>query len=174
MSAGWLRTWPRGCVPGCWSPAWSGARRGPSWLMRRGWSCSPPTGHRWRLPPLPEEVYAVAARLRRAGLDPGGSVPRLRVRTRAGRWVSLHASWLPAGEGQPDQVAVILQPAAPVEVAPVIMRAYGLSEQERVVTGLVCQGLSTGQIAARLVVSGYTVQDHLKSVFDKTGVRSRR
>ena len=124
--------------------------------------------------PLPEEVYAVAARLRRAGLDPGGSAPRLRVRTRAGRWVSLHASWLPAGQGQPDQVAVILQPAAPVEVAPVIMRAYGLSEQERVVTGLVCQGLSTGQIAARLVVSGYTVQDHLKSVFDKTGVRSRR
>ena len=124
--------------------------------------------------PLPEEVYAVAARLRRPGPDPSASVPRLRVRTRAGRWVSLHASWLPAGAGQPDRVAVILQPTAPAEVAPVIMHAYGLTEQERVVTGLVCQGLSTGQIAARLVVSGYTVQDHLKSVFDKTGVRSRR
>ena len=69
---------------------------------------------------------------------------------------------------------MFLQPATPAEVAPVIMAAYGLTEQERVVTGLVCQGLSTGQIAARLVVSGYTVQDHLKSVFDKTGVRSRR
>jgi DNA-binding CsgD family transcriptional regulator len=81
---------------------------------------------------------------------------------------------LSAGQGQPDRVAVFLQPATPAEVAPVIMAVYGLTEQERVVTGLVCQGLSTGQIAARLVVSGYTVQDHLKSVFDKTGVRSRR
>jgi DNA-binding CsgD family transcriptional regulator len=122
--------------------------------------------------PLPAEVYAVAARLRRP--DPDGSVPRLRVQTRAGRWLSLHAAWLSAGQGQPDRVAVFLQPATPAEVAPVIMAAHGLTEQERVVTGLVCQGLSTGQIAARLVVSGYTVQDHLKSVFDKTGVRSRR
>jgi DNA-binding CsgD family transcriptional regulator len=124
--------------------------------------------------PMPAEVYAVAGRLRRPGPDPAGSVPRLQVRTRAGRWVSLHASWLPAGQGEPDRVAVIIQPAAPAEVAPVIMHAYGLTEQERQVTGLVCQGLSTEQIAARLVVSVYTVQDHLKSVFDKTGVRSRR
>jgi DNA-binding CsgD family transcriptional regulator len=127
-----------------------------------------------RSAPLPEAVYAVAARLRQQGSSPDGLVPRLRVRTRAGRWLSLHAAWLSAGEGEPGQVAVFLQPATPAEVAPVIMAAYGLTEQERVVTGLVCQGLSTDQIAARLVVSGYTVQDHLKSVFDKTGVRSRR
>jgi DNA-binding CsgD family transcriptional regulator len=62
----------------------------------------------------------------------------------------------------------------PAEVAAVIMQAYGLTERERTVTGLVCQGRSTGQIAAELWISPDTIQDHMKSVFNKTGVRSRR
>jgi DNA-binding CsgD family transcriptional regulator len=127
---------------------------------------------------VPLEVRTAAALLRRGeGADPAmknASVPRLRVRTRAGRWAVLHASWLDLARGEPGQIAVIIEPAAPTEVAAVIMAAYGLTERERAVTGLVCQGRSTAQIATELWISVNTVQDHLKAVFDKTGVRSRR
>jgi DNA-binding NarL/FixJ family response regulator len=54
------------------------------------------------------------------------------------------------------------------------MMAYGLTKQEQTLTTLVCRGTSTPEIAARLRITANTVQDHLKSIFDKTGVRSRR
>ena len=117
---------------------------------------------------VPAEIRALAARLGRAG----EALPRLRVQTRAGRWAVLHASHLP-GAGT-DAIAVIIDEPSPSELAPVLMLAYGLTNQEQTVTGLVCRGLATREIAERLHISVHTVQDHLKSIFDKTGVRSRR
>src|SRR4029450_8445957 len=72
------------------------------------------------------------------------------------------------------RVAVIVEPADPARIAPLLMSVYGLTEREQEVTRLVLQGNSPPEIAERLVVSAHPVQQHLKSVFDKTGVRSRR
>lgn len=120
---------------------------------------------------LPLELLAVAARLHGAHGSEARS-PRLRVRTRAGRWAVLHASWL--GEPPSRSVAVVIEQASPSDVLPVLLPAYGLTPQERRVTGLICRGLSTFEIAGQLYVTTNTVQDHLKSIFTKTGVRSRR
>ncbi len=125
---------------------------------------------------LPQTVRAVALRLialERTGDARSEFVPRVRVRTLGGRWVVLHASRL-AGPGAAGQIAVILQVAHPVEVAPLILQAYGLTAREAEVAGLVLRGLSTDRAAAELVISPLTVQQHLKAIFEKTGVGSRR
>jgi DNA-binding CsgD family transcriptional regulator len=69
---------------------------------------------------------------------------------------------------------VIVEPAHPARISPLLMSAYGLTAREQDVTRHVLQGDSTAQIADRLCVSPHTVQQHLKSIFEKTGVRSRR
>jgi DNA-binding CsgD family transcriptional regulator len=120
---------------------------------------------------VPIEVQALAARFRGTDVGPDG-LPRLRVRTRTGRWAVLHASRMTTPAT--DAVAVIIEEPSPAELAPVLMMAYGLTKQEQSLTALVCRGFATKEIAARLHITPNTVQDHLKSIFDKTGVSSRR
>lgn len=119
-----------------------------------------------RLPPAVRSV-AIAAAAQRAV----GEVAVARVLSRSGAWVVLHGAHLRGDD--PDRVAVIIEPANPDRILPLLMSAYGLTERERQVVGLVLTGLATKQIASRLFVSTNTVQQHLTSIFDKVGVRSR-
>jgi DNA-binding CsgD family transcriptional regulator len=48
-----------------------------------------------------------------------------------------------------------------------------LTQAELKVIALVAEGLTNPEIAARLVVSPWTVQTHLKKIFRKLGVRGR-
>ena len=123
---------------------------------------------------LPSAVLAVAQRaLRTAGGDDvPGEIALARVLSTTGRWVVLHGASLVSDGSR--RAAVIIEPAHPARIAPLLMAAYGLSEREQDVTCLVLQGESTAEIAERLFLSAHTVQDYLKRVFEKTEVRSRR
>lgn len=122
-------------------------------------------------------IAAVARQARAVCAPPGAVGPpdaspaRARVRTAKGRWLVVRASVL--GEDADAPVAVTLEPAHPAELAPLMAHAYGLTLGECRVTELVAQGLATKQIADCLQMSAYTVQDHLKSVFTKSGTNSR-
>lgn len=123
---------------------------------------------------MPNAVASVATAALRtaAGSSVPGEVAVARVLSESGTWLVLHGATL-VGSGKP-RVAVIIEPAHPARIAPLLMSAYGLTEREQEVTVLVLQGESTSAIAERLVVSPHTVQEHLKKIFEKTGVRSRR
>ena len=118
-------------------------------------------------------VQAIAARARaiRPSTDPLELAARSRVRTSSGAWLLLYGTRLSGGAD--GRTAVIIQPATPQEVVPVVALAYGLSPRECHVTMHCIQGHSTKEIAGAMALSPYTVQDHLKSIFEKTGVRSR-
>jgi DNA-binding CsgD family transcriptional regulator len=118
---------------------------------------------------LPTCVTIIAAQTRAAARY-GRQPEPLHVPT-AGGWVTLHGS-LP--EGPTGRVAVILQGTPEDTAAPLRLEAFALSPREREVATLVAQGLDTATIAERLFISPYTVQDHCKSIFDKTGTGSRR
>jgi DNA-binding CsgD family transcriptional regulator len=113
---------------------------------------------------LPGAVHILAARARDAGGATSG-----RTLAGDGAWIELNASALHDGS-----VAVILCPAPPASLIELRLRAAGLTAREREIALHLLRGESTAMIAAALHLSPWTVQDHLKAIFDKTGVRSRR
>ena len=138
------------------------------WLEEIGEADWPPASE------LPIPVYAAAARL--AWLEEGSAPPQppaaVRLRSRAGRWLSLHASRL---RGPPaPQIGVVIEPTPATQIGALLLSAHGLTNAQSRVVALVVRGHSTRQIVGELHISANTVQEHITAAFDKFGVRSRR
>jgi DNA-binding CsgD family transcriptional regulator len=88
--------------------------------------------------------------------------------------MSLRAAPLDATEGVHVDVVVSIEPTPRAMLSRLALAAHGLTAREEEVALLVLQGLSTQSISAALHLSPHTVQDHLKAVFAKVGVSSRR
>jgi DNA-binding CsgD family transcriptional regulator len=121
--------------------------------------------------PVPSVVAAVARGARRTRDERRPLPVRARVRARGGSWLVVRGSAL-GGEGDAC-AAVTIERASGHDLAPLIADACELTERERAITRLVAEGLATRAIAGRLHVSPWTVQDHLKTIFEKVGVRTR-
>jgi DNA-binding CsgD family transcriptional regulator len=122
----------------------------------------------------PQRV-AIALRTVSSAAIHGATHAHARLRNERGEWVVLRASPLASTADDPAElVAVTVEAATPDEMRRLLLAAYGLSPREQDVSLEVLDGRSTAEIAARLYISPHTVQDHLKAVFAKVGVRSRR
>lgn len=118
--------------------------------------------------PIPASAYNVGAALvaQEAGIPVGE--PWSRVHLGGGRWVTVRASRL--GE----DVAVSIEPSTAQERADLVGRSAGLTDRETEVLSAVAAGLTSLEIARRLYLSEHTVNDHVKAVLARTGVRNRQ
>jgi DNA-binding CsgD family transcriptional regulator len=132
-----------------------------AWLGELGerWQTSAPLG-------IHPEVMLLSMNIAN---EPGTRTRRVRLRTLNGTWLIVQASPLVGT----DQIAMIIEPAKASEIAPLVVQAYGLTGREVEVTRLIARGLSTDEVAAMLFLSRHTIRDHLKAIFEKTGVCSR-
>ena len=121
---------------------------------------------------IPSAIWNVVGRLLGAehGVCPQLS-PCVRMRARDGSWGVVEAARL---QGEGTGIVVTMRQASSLEVLGLVSRAHALSPRECQVLALLLAGSRRNETAERLSISRYTVEDHVKSILGKVGVRSRR
>ena len=134
------------------------------------------------LPPVPDQkaipasVYNVAAQLLSAerGVDAHPAFTRTHLAD--GFWLALRAARLSSDQPVADRaptIVVTIEEASASERLEIFGRAFGLSVREYELIGLLATGCDTRMMARQMSLSEHTIQDHLKSIFAKTGAHDR-
>jgi len=125
--------------------------------------------------PVPAGAYNVAAQLlaREAGVD--SNAPLARVHLGSSHRLTLRAARMDSAAPVPERdIAISIETTAPGGRLSLFARACGLSSRETELLDHLATGAGTRDIAQLMFLSEHTVQDHLKSIFAKTGTRTRR
>jgi DNA-binding CsgD family transcriptional regulator len=99
--------------------------------------------------------------------------PALTIITKGGSLLEVHATRMTGAVGQ-QAIAITIAPASAAARSCLLLASRGLTPAQCRVAGSVLRGLSTREICVELSIGEHTVQDHLKAVFQKVGVSSRR
>ena len=157
---------------------------------RRGWSCSAPHDEVELITPparellgvhpgesgyTDETIAATGARARvvhprgasTAVRAPATSSPCRQRRMGDAARLAARTSGPRPGRGRP-------RAATGARSATVRLEAFGATAREREVATLLARGLSRAEMAETLVISPHTVEDHVKSLYEKLGVASRQ
>jgi DNA-binding CsgD family transcriptional regulator len=122
---------------------------------------------------VPAAAYNVAAQLIANEAKVDTNHPMTRVHLSDGVWVTLRAARL-TSSNPGGSIAVTIEESTAVERIEVFARAFGLSRRETELLGLLPNAVDGRDLARRLYISEYTVRDHLKSIFAKTGAPNRQ
>ena len=130
----------------------------------------PPTGERQ---PIPAGAYNVGAQLCaiEAGVD--NHPPRARVHLDQGIWLTLRAARIAENDNAEADIAVTLELTSTTDRMTLFSLAHGLSNRETQLLAACARGTNTRGLSQELFVSENTIQDHFKSIFAKTGTRTR-
>ncbi len=125
--------------------------------------------------PVPAGAYNVAAALlaHEAGIHP--HPPVARVRLAGGLWLTFRAARVDSDlQAAQRDIAVTIELTSPAERRSLYARSHGLTARETELLERLALGADTRTLARELYLSEHTVQDHLKSIFQKTNTRNRR
>jgi DNA-binding CsgD family transcriptional regulator len=125
---------------------------------------------------LPEEFYQNCETLLKNARIDGSSDPGecqfTMSSAKSGKKLSILARLIEQGE-ESRMLVARLSMDDPFAYLKQRLEKLGLTRRECEVVYLVCNGLKNKEISDKLYISRYTVQTHLKTIFDKVGVSNR-
>ncbi|MFD0362325.1 LuxR C-terminal-related transcriptional regulator [Nocardia sp. GCM10030253] len=120
------------------------------------------------MPPIPASAYNVGAALIAAEHDLPVGPAWSRINLGGSRWVTVKADRI-GGD-----IAVSIEPSTPEERMDLFARAHALSARESEVLALLAAGFDSRRMAAELVLSEHTVNDHVKAILAKCAAPTRQ
>ena len=124
--------------------------------------------------PIPAAAFNVGAQLLASERGVDDHQARARVHLHDGIWVTLRAARIGEPSATAGSIAISIEPTTAFDRASLYARVAGLTGRESELLHHLVTGHDTRAIALAMFVSEHTVQDHLKSIFAKSGLNTRR